>query len=52
MKPIRKVSARKYGDKVASIASPIARIIDSVLGTDLVNCASCKERQNKLNKLF
>jgi hypothetical protein len=38
------------GDVVASIAQPIARVIDRVAGTDIQNCGGCKKRQEALNK--
>ena len=40
---------RGLGDYAAAIAQPIARGIDSLLGTDIQNCKSCKERRDKLN---
>jgi hypothetical protein len=41
-----------YGDKLAQLLKPAAKIIDSLLGTDLVNCAGCAERQADLNERF
>jgi hypothetical protein len=43
---------RGAGDMVAAVAKPIARAVDAVLGTDLVNCGGCKQRQEKLNELM
>ncbi len=39
------------GDVVARLANPIARIIDSALGTDLVNCGGCAHRKDALNNM-
>lgn len=39
------------GDLVAVIAQPIARVSDAVLGTHLVGCSSCAERQAALNRI-
>lgn len=41
---------RGLGDAVATVAKPIARLIDDALGTDLQNCGGCAERQDFLNK--
>jgi len=41
----------RLGDAVATFAQPIARGIDSVLGTDLEHCAGCKGRQQRLNQM-
>ena len=61
LKPIR--SVRHYvppptppappmgaGDAVALVAKPIARAIDAVAGTSIVNCPPCNKRQEGLNK--
>jgi hypothetical protein len=40
------------GDRVAGVFKPIAGAIDSVLGTDLVNCGDCGQRQEALNHAF
>jgi hypothetical protein len=37
------------GDAVATIAQPIARTIDAVLGTKISQCGGCKARQAALN---
>lgn len=54
MKPIRRVSARKYkglGDVVERVAKPVVRLVDSVFGTDLENCGGCQKRKEFLNSL-
>ena len=40
------------GDLVAKAAHPIAKFLDGLIGTDLLNCGGCKERQEKLNEKF
>ncbi len=40
---------KKMGDAVASVAQPIARLVDRVAGTDLEHCAGCKQMQEDLN---
>lgn len=52
MKPIKRISSKKYGDTVAAVAQPIAGFIDKVAGTNLSNCKGCKKRQKALNDLF
>lgn len=47
-----KYNGRNFGDMVALVAKPIARIIDGAFGTDLQNCESCAERQQRLNSMF
>jgi hypothetical protein len=52
MKPIRRISARKYrglGDVVERVAKPIARVIDRVAGTDIEHCEGCASRRAALN---
>lgn len=39
------------GDRFASIAQPIARVIDATLGTDIQNCGGCAKRKEFLNNL-
>ena len=39
------------GDAVATVAEPIARLSDALLGTKLVGCGSCAERRAALNRL-
>lgn len=41
----------KLGDAIEAFAKPIAKGIDSTLGTDLQNCGGCKGRQAWLNGL-
>lgn len=43
---------RGLGDAVAVVAQPIARMIDSVLGTNVQGCGGCKARQAALNKVL
>jgi hypothetical protein len=43
---------RGIGDVVAAIANPIAQVTDAVFNTKITGCNSCKDRQNKLNKLI
>lgn len=45
------IEGPKLGDKVAAVAQPIAKAIDSVLGTKLQDCQPCKDRQAALNKI-
>lgn len=49
--------AEKYrpkglGDYVASMAKPVAKMIDGVLHTDLEHCEECEKRKAWLNKHF
>ena len=46
------IRPRGLGDVVASVAQPIARLIDRVAGTSLASCGGCQQRQNWLNKLW
>ena len=47
------VDMRGMGEVIARIAQPIARAIDTVVGTDVAGCKSCKEvRQPFLNRLL
>lgn len=39
------------GDAVAWLASPAAKAIDSIIGTDLSNCGGCARRRAALNSL-
>ncbi len=39
----------KTGDLIATIAQPIAKGLDAVLGTDVQGCSSCKKMQANLN---
>jgi len=38
------------GDLVASIAQPVARAADAVLGTNIRDCAPCKKRHRRWNR--
>jgi hypothetical protein len=40
---------RGAGDLVASVAQPIAGVLDKILGTKIKGCKSCRERQEMLN---
>lgn len=42
----------KLGDKVHSVAQPIAKVIDRVIGTEIQGCSACAKRREKLNNLF
>jgi hypothetical protein len=37
------------GDKIASIAQPIARVIDKLAGTKIAGCGGCKKMKERLN---
>ena len=39
----------KLGDKVASLAQPIAGAIDGALKTNIKGCSACKKRRAWLN---
>lgn len=39
------------GDAIASVANPIAKFIDTALGTKISGCGGCKKRQQALNKI-
>lgn len=43
---------RGAGDLVAIIAQPIARAIDAVAGTNIVNCGGCAKRRQQLNEII
>ena len=40
---------KNLGDKIASIATPIARGIDAVAGTNVAGCSGCKKMKENLN---
>jgi hypothetical protein len=40
----------KIGDRIASIAQPLARSIAAIWGSDLVNCLGCAQRRDLLNE--
>ena len=46
LKPIVKL---RLGDKVHNTLSPIVKVLDKTLKTNLKNCNSCKQRQVWLN---
>jgi hypothetical protein len=47
---IRSMVAHQYGDAVASMAQPIAQVIDYAFGTKSQNCGDCAQRQEDWNK--
>lgn len=42
----------RTGDRIASVAQPIAKAIDKALGTNIKGCSACAKRREKLNNLF
>ncbi len=47
----QEISMKNIGDKVEKfIAKPIAKVSDAVIGTNLVNCKSCKTVKQDLNE--
>jgi hypothetical protein len=42
----------KLGDKVHSIAKPIAQNLDEIFGTEIQSCGGCQKRREKLNNIF
>jgi len=42
----------RLGDKVHSIAQPIANLIDQTFDTEISTCGACAKRREKLNNLF
>ena len=48
------VSAKPFGlgDAVASVAQPIARTLDALLGTDIAHCSGCTQRRETLNRFM
>jgi hypothetical protein len=52
MKKYRILGKAKLGDKVHSVAQPIAKVIDRVIGTEIQGCSACAKRREKLNNLF
>lgn len=40
------------GDAVASVAQPVARAIDSIIGTKIAGCGGCKKRREALNNII
>jgi len=45
------VTGLRLGDAVAAFAQPVARAIDAVAGTHLVNCRGCQKRKDALNRI-
>lgn len=41
---------RGAGDIVHVVLNPIGKLVDGILGTNLVGCGGCYQRQNALNK--
>lgn len=39
------------GDAVSKVAQPIAKAIDRLTGSNLVNCKGCAKRKEALNNL-
>ena len=48
----RILNRTKLGDRVHSVAQPIAEVIDKVAGTKISTCGACAKRRKKLNNLF
>ncbi len=44
-------ATRGLGDVVASVANPIAVLVDKVTGSRLVGCPPCGKRRDVLNEL-
>lgn len=44
-----RVVSTGLGDKIATVAQPVARTIDRVLGTNVAGCGGCKQMQQNLN---
>jgi hypothetical protein len=42
----------KLGDRVHSVAKPIAEVIDKVAGTNIKGCGACAKRRKALNNMF
>lgn len=43
---------RGLGDTIAKVLHPIAKGIDSIIGTELANCGGCTDRQEDWNIRF
>lgn len=55
MKPLPRISPKHYkglGDVVHAVAQPVAKALDRVAGTALVDCESCSQRRERLNAKF
>lgn len=48
-KPKGILKSMRIGDKVASVAQPVAKVADKLLRTDIQNCKKCKKRKAFLN---
>lgn len=48
----RATAIRGLGDVVHMIAQPIAKTIDAVAGTRIVECGACKKRRETLNQII
>jgi hypothetical protein len=48
----QKLKELKLGDKVETLAKPVAVFSDKHFGTDLQNCSGCQQRKESLNNLF
>jgi len=46
---MKRIQDRKLGDKVHTVAQPIAGAIDKVLKTNIKGCSACKKRRAWLN---
>lgn len=44
-------SLRGVGDALHVVLNPVAKLIDSVAGTNLQGCGGCRDRQQALNNL-
>ena len=42
---------RGMGDAVHMVLNPVARVIDSLTGSNLQGCGGCRDRQEAMNKL-
>lgn len=40
---------KRLGDKIERLAKPIAKTIDAIWGSDLVNCTGCNKMRDNLN---
>ena len=49
-KIINHIKKENYGSAFKEIAKPIAKTIDSTLGTDLENCEGCNKREKDWNR--
>lgn len=50
-KPIEAKDILGLGDAVATVAQPVAKVIDAVFHTNVQGCGGCKKRQEALNNL-